>query len=128
MSRIIWRKQRKAMQIFVERISREAGETKEAALIITKYTKGEELSDEEEKALKEQFYDVLKIVGIGVPFAIIPGASILIPIVVTYAKRKGVNILPSSFSSEKCYCGNPVDESNPDCVTFKLCKEHANDS
>jgi hypothetical protein len=27
-----------------------------------------------------------------------------------------------------CYCGNPVDTSNPDCVEFNLCKEHALDS
>ena len=25
---------------------------------------------------------------------------------------------------ELCYCGNPVDTSNPDCVTYNLCKEH----
>jgi len=27
-----------------------------------------------------------------------------------------------------CYCGNPVDTSNPDCVTFNLCKEHQMDT
>jgi len=27
-----------------------------------------------------------------------------------------------------CYCGNPVDTSNPDCVTFNLCKEHQMDA
>lgn len=26
-----------------------------------------------------------------------------------------------------CYCGNPVDTSNPDCVTFNLCREHQMD-
>jgi len=26
-----------------------------------------------------------------------------------------------------CYCGNPVDISNPDCATYNLCKEHAMD-
>ena len=29
--------------------------------------------------------------------------------------------------SKLCYCGNPVDETNPDCVEFDLCKEHAAD-
>lgn len=27
-----------------------------------------------------------------------------------------------------CYCGNPVDITNPDCVEFDLCKEHAADA
>jgi hypothetical protein len=26
-----------------------------------------------------------------------------------------------------CYCGNPVDKTNPDCVEYDLCKEHAMD-
>jgi hypothetical protein len=26
-----------------------------------------------------------------------------------------------------CYCGNPVDTSDPDCVEYSLCKEHALD-
>ena len=29
--------------------------------------------------------------------------------------------------TKKCYCGKPVDTSNPDCVDFNLCKEHADD-
>ena len=23
-----------------------------------------------------------------------------------------------------CYCGNPIDKTNPDCVEYNLCKEH----
>lgn len=30
--------------------------------------------------------------------------------------------------NRKCYCGNPVDVSDPDCDSFNLCKEHAADS
>ena len=26
-----------------------------------------------------------------------------------------------------CYCGNPVDLLNPDCVEYNLCKEHSID-
>lgn len=29
--------------------------------------------------------------------------------------------------NELCYCGNPVDTSNPDCVLHNLCKEHEMD-
>lgn len=27
-----------------------------------------------------------------------------------------------------CYCGKPIDYSNPDCVCFSLCKDHAMDA
>jgi hypothetical protein len=31
-------------------------------------------------------------------------------------------------SDEKlCYCGNPVDMTDPDCVEYNLCKEHSMD-
>ncbi len=26
-----------------------------------------------------------------------------------------------------CYCGNPIDSTNPDCVEHSLCQEHADD-
>lgn len=29
--------------------------------------------------------------------------------------------------TRKCYCGNPVDLSNPDCTAYNLCKDHASD-
>lgn len=28
----------------------------------------------------------------------------------------------------KCWCGNPVNESNADCLTFSLCKDHSDDA
>ncbi len=32
------------------------------------------------------------------------------------------------FSNKQfCYCGKPIDESNIDCITYALCKEHAAD-
>lgn len=30
-------------------------------------------------------------------------------------------------SIETCYCGEPIDESNPDCVDFNLCSDHADE-
>lgn len=29
--------------------------------------------------------------------------------------------------NQTCYCGKPVDTSNPDCVEYNLCKEHSDD-
>ena len=50
--------------------------------------------------MREQFYDVLKVAGIGIPFALIPGASILLPLVIAFAKKKNINIMPSSFQEK----------------------------
>ena len=118
---------KKEVKIFVKRISNEAKETKEAASIVAKYASGGKITEEEEAALKKQFYDVLKMAGIGIPFAIIPGASVLLPLIVSIGKKKGVNLLPSSFEDKKCYCGKPVSENNPDCIEFNLCDDHAGD-
>lgn len=29
--------------------------------------------------------------------------------------------------NKNCYCGKPIDTSNPDCVDYQLCEEHADD-
>lgn len=92
---------REMAKVFWENISLEAKETKEAAQIIRKYASEGSISDEEEKALKLQVYDILKMAGIGIPFALIPGASVLIPLLVKYAKKKNVDLLPSSFNKNK---------------------------
>ena len=118
---------KKEVKIFVKRISNEAKETREAASIVAKYASGNSITKEEGEALEKQFYDVLKMAGIGIPFALIPGSTILLPLIVSIAKKKGVNILPSSFENKKCYCGQPIDETNPDCVDYQLCKDHAQD-
>ena len=45
-------------------------------------------------------------------------------ITVTYNDK---TIESYEINGKLCYCGNPVDTSNPDCVTFNLCKEHQMD-
>ncbi|WP_300662831.1 LETM1 domain-containing protein [Fluviicola sp.] len=70
---------------------------KEAAGIIQKYIREGKISDEEEHVLKTQLADSLKIVGIGVPFALIPGASILMPILIKVADKHHIQLMPSAF-------------------------------
>lgn len=89
-----------AINLFFKNMKQEADETKEAYGYIQKYLKGEKLTDEENHAIKEQFYDILKSAGIIIPFAIIPGASLLIPLIMKLCKMFDVpfeNMLPSSF-------------------------------
>lgn len=92
---------KKEVKIFAKNLANEARETKEAAQIVAKYAKGEKITDAENVALREQFYDVLKVAGIGIPFALVPGASILLPLVIAFAKKKNINIMPSSFQEKE---------------------------
>jgi len=52
---------------------------KQAVIIIRKYIKDGQITAEEEIILKTQLLDSLKIISIGIPFAVLPGASVLIP-------------------------------------------------
>lgn len=82
----------------IEGLKTETLETKQATLIAVKYISKGSITKEEETELREQVFDILKALGIGIPFALIPGASILIPVLIKIAQKKGINLLPSAFS------------------------------
>jgi len=91
----------KAFQDLVINIKTEVSETKVASQILVKYIKEGDVTKEEEKELRVQVYDLLKVLGIGVPFALIPGASLLLPFLIKIAQKKGVQILPTAFNEER---------------------------
>jgi hypothetical protein len=95
------KKFKREVKIFVKNLSNEAKETQEAAKIVAKHIRGEKITEEEEIALKEQIFDVIKAAGIGVPFVLIPGASVLLPLIITFAKKYNIDLLPSSFSEKE---------------------------
>ncbi len=82
---------------FLKRLKKEGNETSEAAIILSRYAKGEEVSKEDMEKFRSQMIDVIKVLGIGVPFTIIPGSSLLLPLVLSIAKKYNIDILPSSF-------------------------------
>lgn len=88
------------IKIFLQKISQEASETKEASIILKKYIKEGKVTPEEEEKFREQLIDVLKAMGIGIPFVLIPGASLLLPLVAKISKKYKINIFPSSFKNE----------------------------
>ncbi len=92
---------REQIHTFLDNSTKEIIETKEAGSIVWKHMQGNKLTKEEKVFIRTQTYDVLKSIGIIVPFAFIPGASILIAALVTVANKKGINILPSSFATLK---------------------------
>ncbi len=94
-------------------LAQEKDETKEMLAIYRRYTK-KQASPEEMKLANQQFFDVLKGLGVGV-FAVLPFAPITIPIVIKVGKWVGVDILPSSFNEEN-KTGNRLisDNQSPD--------------
>lgn len=41
------------------------------------------------------------MLGIGIPFALIPGASLLMPFLIKIASKKGIELLPTAFNEKK---------------------------
>ena len=76
-------------------VHKEEANTKETAAILRKYAHTGHISVEEEHMLKLQLCDTLKIVGIVVPFVLIPGASIVMPILIKVAGKHNINLMPS---------------------------------
>lgn len=95
------KKGRDSLVKFIVGIQKETRDTKEAAAILKKYASTGKVSKEESRLLRTQVYDILKGVGIGIPFMLVPGASVLIPFLIKVAKNRGVDLLPSGFSSDK---------------------------
>jgi len=78
-------------------LAQETLETKEMIIIYKRYTK-KQATPEELKIANQQFFDVLKGLGLGV-FAVLPFAPITIPVIVKLGKVVGVDVLPSSFNT-----------------------------
>lgn len=89
------------MKSFVSKMGTEAKETHEASKIVVKFLKEGKVSKEEEHELKTQIYDLFKIAGIGIPFMLIPGSTLLMPFLIKLANKKGIDLLPSAFKKEE---------------------------
>ncbi len=83
---------------FLQEIRTEYDGEKKAGFIIQQYIKEGKITEEEETILKTQLMDSLKIVGIGIPFVLIPGASILMPILIKVASKHNIELMPSAFA------------------------------
>jgi hypothetical protein len=92
------KKAAKAMKVFAKDLGNEAKETRQASKILVKFLAEGQVTKEEEKELKTQVYDLFKMVGIGIPFFMIPGSSLLLPFLIKISAKYGVNILPTSFN------------------------------
>lgn len=91
----------KALDLFFKGIKQEAIDTQKTSTIIQTFVINGTISKKEELFLKQYIYDLLKVVGIGIPFVLIPGASIIIPFVIKAAQKRNIDILPSNFNKNK---------------------------
>jgi hypothetical protein len=80
-------------------LAQEKTETKEMLSIYKRYTMRQATADEMRIA-NQQFVDVIKGLGIGV-FVILPFAPVTIPLFIKVGRWVGVEILPSSFVTDK---------------------------
>lgn len=85
---------------FLHGIKVEYEGTREAGAIVRKYIREGGITEEEELILKSQMVDLLKVAGVGVPFVLIPGASILMPVLIKVAARYNIELLPEAFNGK----------------------------
>lgn len=84
---------------FLERISLEKEETKEAfGILIDSIRNGKELTDEEKEKVGEQLKDVLKTIGL-VGATVLPGGFIYFVVAKVFSLNDYV--LPSAFNNKK---------------------------
>lgn len=82
---------------FLHGLKGQYSETKGTALIIQKYMVKGSLTEEEEHELKQGLVDSLKMAGVMVPFVLVPGASIIMPILIKVASKHNIELMPSTF-------------------------------
>ncbi|MCF6182208.1 LETM1 domain-containing protein [Lutibacter sp.] len=103
-SQIIIKNKKKVTKVlidFFDGLKNEATDSRETSRIIYKFILEQKITKAEEKQLKTKVADMFKIIGVGVPFMIIPGASILIPFLLKIAEKNGIDLYPSNFNGKK---------------------------
>ena len=84
---------------FLEKMSQEKDETKEASkILMDSINEGKKLTDEEKEKIGEQMKDVLKTIGL-VGATVLPGGFIYFLLVKVF--KLSEYALPSSFNEEK---------------------------
>lgn len=97
-----------AIRIFFSKLGQEGKETYVASKILMKYMKVGHITKEEEKELRTQLADIFKAVGLGIPFVLIPGSTLLLPLLVKLAEKRGIHLLPTAFNEDKT--DNPANQ------------------
>lgn len=89
-----------AFEKMLETFRKEGDNLNKTKEISLKFLETKSLSKEDENFLKLQLVDTLKIIGIVIPFVLIPGASLIMPILIKVAKSKNIDLLPSIMNDD----------------------------
>lgn len=90
---------KESIKTLIEDTKSEVRETKEMAELIWE-SKNKDLTPEQKTKVKNQGIDLFKLTFLSALF-VIPGSGVLIVFLVKFAKRFGINVLPSSFDNKK---------------------------
>lgn len=90
-----------ALDIFFNGLKVGAKDTKKTTQIIQKFATKDGIDKDDEKFLKTYVGDVLKLVGIGIPFVLLPGATLIIPFIIRAAEKRNIDLIPSNFKNSK---------------------------
>jgi fatty acid-binding protein DegV len=90
---------KKSFKQLIKNSKTELKETKQLAHLIWQ-SKSRELTEREIETIKNQGFDIIKVLFLSGLF-IIPGSGFIIVLLVKSGKRFGINLLPSSFAKEK---------------------------
>jgi hypothetical protein len=85
---------------FLLKCKEEAGDYKRSGKILKKYAKGEKLTTEEIKEVREQLIDTLKIGGSGIILAL-PFGSVLLFALIKTGQKFNINFLPSAWNKNE---------------------------
>ena len=97
----ILKKGEDSLHDFWRKSRNELDQTKQAEKVFVKYVERKEVTVEEKEILKTQTFDMVKIIFIGVPLAVIPGFSVVMILLVKFGKKYNFNVLPSAFAPQK---------------------------
>lgn len=107
------KKAREGFERLKDHLAEEKGETREMVDIYHRMVEGKATKQEIKKA-NEQFSDVLRIVGMGTFFTLIPGSTLLLPLAIVGANKVGIRLLPTAFTSGKDDDAEQDDDEHAD--------------
>lgn len=92
-------KVKEKIKLFLNNVKTQFTYNKQARTILYVYMTTGIITEEQNKILKNIIADNLKIVGLSSAF-ILPGGSLILPVLFRLAKKYNINILPSQFNNK----------------------------
>ena len=89
------------LHIFLNGLTTEYHDDQSAVHVIEKYLNKQPITPKDDLLLRTQLSDSLKMIGILIPALLIPGSSILLPLLIEVSEKYHIEILPKVFLNKK---------------------------